>query len=371
MALALASTLALAACGGAAPTTTPGPASSTASAAAPNAQPASAAPASAKPAAPSGAPGSAKPAASAAAGQPTPMTVAYVGISGGDLPLWTANDGGIFKKNGLDVKVTIASSSSSGMVSDLIAGQLQVVWTDGTNAASADASGADLAIVAMIHPTYAYLLMAPASIKTPADLKGKKIAVSNLTGTDAVASREALPKLGLDPQKDVVFVPVGSNANRTAALLSGSAQASLLDPPGTLKLEAQGFHSIADLTTMNLPSTSASLIVQRSYIAAHRDAVQKFIDSIVEAIVLDKKDRTMALNLMKKYEKSNDDKAMQSTYDFYRPITPTLPFPKLDVLATAVGQLAGENPKLKTVDLSKAIDASFVQSAADRKLDQG
>ncbi|HEY8692387.1 MAG TPA: ABC transporter substrate-binding protein [Chloroflexota bacterium] len=371
--LALASLLILAACGGtAAPASSPAPANSAAPVAA-SVKPSAAvsAAASAKPSAAVSGGASAKPAAStSAAGQPTPMTVAYVGISGGDLPLWTANDTGIFKKNGLDVKVVISTSSSSGMISDLIAGQLQVVWTDGTNAVSADANGADLVIIAMIHPQYGYLLMAPASIKTPADLKGKKIAVSNLTGTDAVATKEALPKLGLDPQKDVTFVPVASNSNRTAALLSGAAQATMLDPPGTLQLESQGFHSIADTTTMNLPSTNASLNVQRSYTASHRDAVQKFIDSIVEGIALDKKDKAMGVAIMKKYEKSDDDKAMQITYDFYNPITPSLPYPKQDNLANAVDQLSGENPKLKTVDLSKIIDPSFVQSAADRKLDQ-
>lgn len=379
LALALASMVVLAGCGGAAAPASPAAPSSPAAA---SAKPAASSAASAKPAASAAA--SAKPAASpkpaasssaaaaakpAASGSATSMTIAYVGVSGGDLPLWTADDEGIFKKNGIDAKVTISTSSSSGMISDLIAGQLQVVWTDGTNAVAANASGADLQIIAMIHPAYGYLMMAPASIKTPADLKGKKIAVSNLTGTDAVATKEALPKLGLT-QQDVTFVAVSSNANRTAALLSGAAQATMLDPPGTLQLEAQGFHAIADTTTMNLPSTNASLNVTRSYAASHHDTIQKFIDSIVEGIALDKKDRAKGIAILKKYEKNDDDKAMQTTYDFYNPITPSLPFPKQELLSNAVDQLSGENPKLKSVDLARVIDASYVQSAADRKLDQ-
>lgn len=359
-------TLLLASCGGAAaPSSAAAPAASsslrpTASSAS---QVGSAAPkpAPSSPAQPSGQP--------AGSGQATRMTIAYVGVSGGDLPLWTADDEGIFKKNGIDSNVTIATSSSSGMIAGLVSDQLQVAWTDGTNAVSADANGADIVIVAMIHPEYGYLLMAPADIKTPADLKGKKIAVSNLTGTDAVATKETLPKLGLTAS-DVTLVPVGSNANRVAALQSGAAQASLLDPPGTLKLEAQGFHSIADTTTMNLPSTNAALNVSRTYLTSNRAAVQKFIDSIVQAIALDKSDKALALKLLKKYEKTADDKAVQTTYDFYQRITPSLPFPKLDNLKNAVSYLTDENPKLKTVDLARVIDASFVQSAADRKLDQ-
>jgi NitT/TauT family transport system substrate-binding protein len=361
--LALAAVM-LASCGGrAAPAGSAAPASPSTAAASAAAKPASAG-VSAKPAASGSA--AAPPVAS---GQATQMTVAYVGVSGGDLPLWTADDGGIFKKNGLDVNVTISTSSSAAMIAGLVANQLQVVWTDGTNAVSADANGADIVIVAMIHPEYGYLLMAPADIKAPADLKGKKIAVSNLTGTDAVATKEALPKLGLS-LNDVTLVPVASNANRASALESGAAQATMLDPPGTLQLEAKGFHAIADTTTMNLPSTNASLNVSRAYIAAHRDAVQKFVDSIVEGIAREKKDRAGGIATLKKYEKSNDDQAMQTTYDFYDKITPSLPFPKLENLQNAVSFLSSENPKMKDVDLTTVIDTSFVQSAADRKLDQ-
>src|SRR5579862_1821599 len=358
----------LASCGGAAAPAASSPVAPSSVAPAPASKPAAgsvaASAAGSAAAKPSGA------ASAAASGALTPMTVAYVGVSGGDLPLWTAADGGIFRQNGLDVNVTISTSSSSGMIAGLVANQLQVVWTDGTNAVSADANGADIVIVAMIHPEYGYLLMASPDIKTPADLKGKKIAVSNLTGTDAVATKEALPKLGLDVQKDVTLVPVASNSNRTAALEAGAAQATMLDPPGTLELQAKGFHSIADTTTMNLPSTNASLNVSRGYIASHRDAVQKFVDSIVQATAREKKDEAGSLAILKKYEKSDDDNAMQVVYKFYDPITPTLPFPKQDILANAVSFLSVENPKMKDVDLSKVIDASFVQSAADRKLDQ-
>jgi NitT/TauT family transport system substrate-binding protein len=367
----------LASCGGAAAPAGPSAQPSSPAAAAPGSAKPAASPASpagsasAKPAGSTAASAGAKPAASpAASGVLTPLTVAYSGISGGDLPMWIADDTGIFKKNGLDAKVTISSNSSSGMIAALIGNQLEVVWTDATNAVAANANGADLVVIAMIHPAYGYLLMAPPDIKSPADLKGKKIAVSNTTGTDAVATKLALPKMGLS-QSDVTFVAVGSNANRASALQSGAAQGTMLDPPGTLQLQAQGFHSIADTTTMNLPSTNASLNVTRSYLTSHRATVQAFIDSIVEGIVVEKKDRAQALSILKKYEKSDDDQAMQTTYEFYLPITPTLPFPKQDILANAVEQLSGENPKLKTIDVSKVIDASLVQSAADRKLDQG
>ncbi len=295
------------------------------------------------PAAPKPSAAGAKPAASATE-QLIPMKFSNVGVSGGVQPLWIALDGGYFRKNGLDVAADSLTTSSSATVAALVSGQIQVAWTDGTSAVNANAGGADL--------------------------KGQKIAVSSLTGTDAVATKLALTKLGIDWQKDVALVATGDNASRTAALLGGSVQATLQEPPGTLVLEDKGFHPVADLTPMNLPSVNASLIVSGSYLAQNRPAVQKFVDSIVEANARLRKDKPYAVSLLKKYFKSDDDRVMGIVYDHYLPNTPVLPFPKAELFTAAVEELSRENPKLKQIDLKQVVDASFVQSAADRKLDQ-
>jgi ABC-type nitrate/sulfonate/bicarbonate transport system substrate-binding protein len=121
---------------------------------------------------------------------------------------------------------------------------------------------------------------------------------------------------------------------------------------------------------MNLPSVNASLIVSGSYLAQNRPAVQKFVDSIVEANARLRKDKPYAVSLLKKYFKSDDDRVMGIVYDHYLPNTPVLPFPKAELFTAAVEELSRENPKLKQIDLKQVVDASFVQSAADRKLDQ-
>jgi NitT/TauT family transport system substrate-binding protein len=285
------------------------------------------------------------------------------------LPLYSTIEAGLFQKNGLDVESNSLTTSSAATVAALVSGQLQVAWTDGTSAVNAKAGGADLTVIATIHPAYSYLLEATPAIKTAADLKGKKLAVSSLTGTDAVATKLALAKLGVDWQKDVTLVATGDNASRTAALVGGSVDGTLQEPPGSLLLEQKGFHPVADLGPMNLPSVNASLIVSSAYLAQHRDTLQKFADSIVQGIAREKKDKTFAVNVLKKYFKSDDDKTMGIVYDYYLPNTPSLPAPKVELFSAAINELSKENPKVKDVDVSKVIDDSLIKSAGDRKLD--
>ncbi len=299
-----------------------------------------------------------------------PVKTSNIGVSGGVLPLWISVEGGYFRKHGLDVSSDTLTTSSAATVAALVSGQIQVAWTDGTSAVNARAGGGDVTVVTTIHPAYSYLLMAAPEIKTPDDLKGKKLAVSSLTGTDAVATKLALSRLGLNWQKDVALVATGDNASRTAALIGGSVQGTLQEPPGSLVLEDKGFHAVADLTPMKLPSVNASLIVQTAYLRQHREVIQGFIDGIVEGIARLKKDKPYSVSVLKKYFKNDDYKVMSIVYDYYLPNTPSLPYPNAELFSSAIDELAKENPKLKEVDLSKVVDRSLVQSAADRKLDQ-
>src|SRR5581483_7201894 len=176
------------------------------------------------------------------------MTVAYSEITFINLPLWTAKADGIFEKHGLDVDLQNIDSSTS--IAALVSGQVQAAAAGGSEALSAAVEGADLQTVACLGGQYPYVLMAPASIQTPDDLRGKKVGVSRAGSSSDIATRVVLKRLGLDPDNDVTIIAVGSLANRTAALLSGSIDAGLDSPPGSLKEEAQGLHVLVHIASL-------------------------------------------------------------------------------------------------------------------------
>ena len=49
-------------------------------------------------------------------------------------------------------------------------------------------------------------------------------------------------------------------------------------------------------------------------------------------------------------------------------MTPVYPFPAVEQFKDAVAILGPDNDKIKSVDISKMLDTSFVKSAQDRKL---
>ncbi|HEX6512736.1 MAG TPA: ABC transporter substrate-binding protein, partial [Chloroflexota bacterium] len=248
----------------------------------------------------------------------------------------------------------------------LVSGQIQFAQFGGGAAMSSAVNGSDLVILAVVVPVDQFVIYGAPDIKTGADLKGKKLGVVALGGSeDNIAMRSGIRYLGMDPDKDVSILPVG--ADRVSALFNGAVQAATLTPPDTLAVEPKGFHPVLDLAAAKLPHLGQSSVASRAYVNAHRDVAQKYVDSIIEGIAKLKQDRALAIDVLSNRIKSTNQKALNVAYDFYtQEIFPDLPEPKPELFQDAITELSKEDPKIKSVDPKTIIDASFVQNAAKR-----
>jgi NitT/TauT family transport system substrate-binding protein len=302
----------------------------------------------------------------------TKVISAYSNISADDWIPWYAFEKGIFKDNGLEVDLQSINGGSQTSAA-LISGNIQIGQFGGSEALSANAGGADVVIVANLAPVYPYKLYVQKGIKTIADLKTKnpraRVGVSNAGGSSDIATRSALKAAGIDPEKDVDIVAVGSHANRTAALLAGTIDAGVDDPPEDLELVKAGLTPLIDLASQKLPAANTGVIMQRTYLNANRATVQAYVDSLVIARLKMKSDKAGAVAVLGKYFKLDNQDALNSAYDFFmNEVTVPYLYPEVTQFKDAVEILGKTNDKIKTVDIAKMLDRSFMQSAQDRKL---
>ncbi len=312
------------------------------------------------------APGGPPAATATPAPKPLKLVVGFSEVYEGALPMWYAASKGVFRKNGLDIDLRFTASSTG--VAALLAGEVQVFQGGGSEVLSANVEGGDLVLVGNLVPFYPYVFMVSKDINSLADLKGKKVGVSSVGSTSDIATRVGLAQKGLDPDKDVAIVTVGSSQNRTAALLAGSIQGGLDQPPGSIALEAQGLHVLFDMASQKLPVVNNGITFKKTYIASNRDAVQRYVDSIVQAIAALTKDKAGGMEILKREMKVDDEKTLSRTYDYAVGLFPDLPYAKADALADSVRVLGAKNDRIRAYDLSKMLDESFVKSAADRGL---
>jgi NitT/TauT family transport system substrate-binding protein len=284
--------------------------------------------------------------------------------------LWTyiGKDSGIFLDNGIDADIQYIASTQS--ITALIAGQVDVSLGAGSDVLSAVAGGADLVTVAVPSPTYPFIFEAAPGINSASDLKGKKVGVSSVGSSSDIATRVALRKLGLDPDKDVSIVAVGSAQERTAAALAGAIQGAVSLVPDNLVLEERGWKPLFNLVDLKLPAVQNAVTFDRKFFTTRREVAQRFIDAMVLSIGREKKDRALGIEAIKKWSKIDDQKKAEATYDFYVQVHPNLPYARVEMFADSKELLGAKNDKVKNFDVAKMLDDTLLKSAADRGLDK-
>lgn len=298
----------------------------------------------------------------------TKVTAAYSNISADDWIVWYAFEKGVFKDNGLEVDLQSINGGAQTSAA-LLANQIQIGQFGGAEALSANAGGADLVLVANLAPVYPYKLYAQKGITSIQGLRGKKVGVSNAGGSSDIATRAALKAAGLDPDKDVQIVAVGSHANRTAALLAGSIDAGVDDPPEDIELVKAGLSVLVDMAAQKLPAANTGVIMDRKFLNANKDIVQAYVDSVTIARAKMKADKAGATQVLGKYFKLTDQTALDGAYDFFmNEVTTAYLFPETIQFKDAVNILGATNPNIAKVDIAKMLDRTFMQSAQDRKL---
>ena len=86
--------------------------------------------------------------------------------------------------------------------------------------------------------------MSRPDIPNAAALKGKRVGVSSFGATGDLAARVGLRSLGLDPEKDVTIITLGTDTLRHAALIAGTVQATHMPVPLNIQLKKEGYHEL-------------------------------------------------------------------------------------------------------------------------------
>jgi NitT/TauT family transport system substrate-binding protein len=308
-------------------------------------------------------------AATSAPTQAAPIKVraAYQNITPANLAPFFAKDQGIFLKHGLDVDLPLIDGGAKAMAA-LVGGSIDITQIGGTEAMSAVAGGADVQIVTLFVPVSPWVLMVPQSYTGPNDLKGKVIGVASKGGSSEVALLQMLDRMGLK-STDVSIQATGSVANLTAAMLANQMYAGPGHPPDTARLFAANYKVGFDLAKEKVPAIENTTATTKKFLTANREVIQRFVDSLIEAIVVMKKDKPTTLKVMEKLLNVTDQAALSQTYDYY--VTGIFPiYPELTLATWTFGRddFAKSNPAVKDLDLSKMLDNSFVADAQKRKV---
>jgi len=288
------------------------------------------------------------------------LTVSFSQVVADELPLWIAAEAGLFKAQGLDVKL-VSLSSSDGFPA-LVSGQTQLASIGASEMVSGAAAGGAVSYLATLTPRFPYELFA--KVSDPQQLRGKRIGVTSTSGSLYIATLEALKQVGLGPT-DVQLTPLGSVTNVNNALVAGTIDAALSHPPATTQIEAAGFRSIVDLAKQNIPTSNVGIAATNDYVKGHGDQIRRFMVALQQAIKREKSDEAYSSQLLSAHLRVTDPKALHETWDYYaNELLPDVPTPTVAQLQTSVTELGPTLPAVKGLDLATLVNPSFLAPAS-------
>jgi NitT/TauT family transport system substrate-binding protein len=273
---------------------------------------------------------------------------------------WVAYRSGSFEKHGIKV-LPIFMRGGREAVQALISRDVFMEVQGSSGVISAWAQGAkDLVVIGATGNKLDYVFVSGPTIKKSADLKGKKIAISQFGASTDFIARLAVRQLGLT-EKDVAIIGVGAQGERWAALSGGHVEASVFQPPVTLRARKAGFPIWVDFSKGDYEYVVAGPVTTRSFIRSERDTVMNFIRGLADGMDFyrDEKNKEAVLRFLGEFYKSNNTEELEETRKVYSQISPGLPI----VTAKSIDNMIASDKVLSTMNINAGdvLDLSFLQ----------
>jgi NitT/TauT family transport system substrate-binding protein len=174
------------------------------------------------------------------------------------------------------------------------------------------------AIMVYCDKPYHFLYARPdLGVRSAAELRGKRVAVTGLGSTTYYAARKVVERMGLDADKDVRIVSVG---DIWPALQGGAVEAGLIRPPFTNMAEKMGMVRLAYVgDAIQLPMSG--LVTSEKIIQEQPELVRRFVRATLNGLRFfrDKKNESESIAALDLVTKMEPEIARQ-TYEFYHGI---------------------------------------------------
>jgi ABC-type nitrate/sulfonate/bicarbonate transport system substrate-binding protein len=246
-------------------------------------------------------------AAGSAAAQTKLDMVGFGGAS--NLPVWVAQERGLFAREGLEVKFD-RTPSSGALFRNVMAGKYQVASAAIDNVvayveeqAEMKIEGFDVVSFLGVHSGLVSLVARP-EIKGFGDMRGKTVAVDSPASGYALVLYRILDQKGLVRDRDYKVLAVGGTGERLDAMRQGRAAVSLISPPQDLEAQKLGFNMMGD-ATRSLGAYQGSVYnVRRAWAKDHERELVAFVRAIVAAHDVIFGDKATAIGVLQKRLKS-------------------------------------------------------------------
>ncbi len=291
------------------------------------------------------------------------IRILYSSVSPHALLVSMAEKRGLYAKYGLSSTVIYVSGGSLS-IQALVSGDADLSQLTGPPGVTAALRGADIVYIAMTDDRMGYQLVTRRDFKNVGELKGRRLGISRFGSAADFGVRALLKKSGLDP-KDVTILQIGNEAERLAALRSGSIDGSVFNAPFGAEAKRFNFNILADAGALGISFFNTGICGSAKYLQKNEAKILNFLRAYLEAIKIFKSEPEYTLKALAQFTRSNDPELLREAYEYNKARIPDVPYPSLTAMQAVVDPLVAADPKLGKVEAK-----TFITDRYLRKLEE-
>lgn len=274
------------------------------------------------------------------------------------LPVYFAQDGGFYEKQGLQVDIISSEGGTRGL-QVLLSGEIQAMHVGMAPVVQANLQGADLRLVAATTNTLPIAIYAQKP-STPPLPHGATIGISTFGSETDIAVSIALKQLGMS-RDDVTISQIGGSSQRFAALIAGRIDAAPLLEPTITAAKLRHFVPVVDLAAQNTPWIFDAVVVTRSYMKEHPDDLMRFLKAYIEGAVRAMADPRFAKETIAKHFKVNDPTVIDATYAEFKRLMPLDAAPSAEGAKNVLAQMKAINLQVGSDKVGDYLELGFIE----------
>jgi NitT/TauT family transport system substrate-binding protein len=276
------------------------------------------------------------------------------------MTMWFAKEANFYEKHGLAVEA-ISIPGSSMAIQAMLSGEVPIIQLGGTASMQANLAGADTVIVATVLKKFLFSIFSRPELTRIQDLKGKLFGATRFGTLSDFASRFALEKHGLNPERDITMVQTGGQPETVVALLTGKVQAAALSVPATMRARKANMRELLDMAKLEATIHQNGVVTSRRYLKTNEDTVRRFLRAYIEGAALAKKDKAFAMRVMAKYLATQDREVLEDAYERVTLHLEIPPYPTVEGVGVLLKTLEKAQPKAAAAKPEEFLDPRLVR----------
>jgi NitT/TauT family transport system substrate-binding protein len=270
---------------------------------------------------------------------------------------FVAKEAGFFTEEGIDAEIVRTAGPIAPMA--LVANEVELAIMSAYLMIPVAVQNKDVVMLGGFSRYASMVFVARPDVKGAQDLKGKIVGIQRPGDAYEKSARFALRHLGLDADRDVKMLALGTNDVMWSALQTGRVTATILSPPGTLFARKAGMNFMVDLTDLKLEYQGSTIATRRSFVQKNPQLATRALRAIVRGVNLFKTRKEETMRILAKFLGTKDREALEESWD-YAAKMPAKPYAVESAVQAVLEHLTESQPRFAQHRPVEFIDARLL-----------